>query len=154
MKSIGKFIFSVLFCEGVGLLATPFTLAAIPTWYVSLNKPFFSPPNWVFGPVWTLLYFLMGIAFYLIWIQGKKKNLKAIYFFLIQLFLNFLWSILFFGLKSPFLGFLDILILEVSIFLTIKNFYSLSKIASYLLIPYILWVTFATILNFSILVLN
>ncbi len=151
-----KFAVAVIGCELVGALATPFTLSAIPTWYSTLNKPAFSPPNWVFGPAWTTLYFLMGVSAYLIWQKGpKKKQVKeALAYFLAQLFFNFIWSILFFGLRSPILGLIDILILWVLIVMTIIKFYRLSKPAAYLLIPYLLWVSFATILNISIVLLN
>lgn len=143
-------------CEFVGIISTPFTLAAIPTWYSTLNKPPFSPPNWIFGPVWTTLYFLMGISAFLIWQKGlKKKQVKeALLYFVAQLFFNFIWSILFFGLKSPTLGLFDILVLWVLILVTMIKFYKISKPAAYLLIPYILWVSFATILNLSIVLLN
>lgn len=153
---ISKLIISIAGCELVGLGSTPFTIAAIPTWYASLNKPFFSPPNWLFGPVWTLLYFLMGVSVFLIWrLYLKKQKVKrAVTIFSIQLGLNFLWSFLFFWLHSPILGFIDIVALWIMIILTILKFKPLSKWAAYLLIPYLLWVTFATLLNFSIVVLN
>ena len=140
----------------VGLAATPFTISAIPTWYQTLQKPTFSPPNWIFGPVWTILYFLMGVAAYLIWIKGLEKMAvkTALKFFLVQLLFNFLWSILFFGLHSPILALIDILILWILIVITVIKFYKISKTASYLLIPYLLWVSFATILNLSIVLLN
>ena len=156
MSKFLKFAISVIGCELVGILATPFTLSAIPTWYSTLNKPSFSPPNWVFGPVWTALYFLMGVSVYLVWEKGlKTKQVKeALFYFLAQLFLNFIWSILFFGLRSPILGLVHILVLWVLILITTLKFYKLSKPASYLLIPYLLWVSFAAILNFSIVLLN
>lgn len=156
MRDIQKLIISVVGCELVGILSTPFTLAAIPTWYAGLQKPFFSPPNWVFGPVWTILYCLMGISVFLIWRGGfKKKQIKrGLGYFFIQLFLNFLWSPLFFGLHSPLLGLFDIMALLFFLVLTIISFYRLSKAAAYLLIPYLLWVSFATLLNISIEVLN
>ena len=156
MNKLSKFVASILICEGVGLISTPFTIAAIPTWYVTLQKPFFSPPNWVFAPVWTILYFLMGISVYLIWEQGlkKKKVKEALKFFLIQLALNFMWSLFFFGLRAPFLAFIEIVILWLAIFVTIKKFYPLSRLAAYLLVPYLLWVSFAALLNFAIVLLN
>lgn len=140
----------------MGILATPFTLAAIPAWYATLHKPFFSPPNWIFGPIWTILYFIMGVSAFLIWKKGlkNKKIQKALLYFIIQLFFNFLWSALFFGLHNPLLGLIDIVLLFISIILTITFFYKISKAASYLLIPYLLWVSYATILNFSLVVLN
>ena len=156
MKNFSKFLIAVVGCELVGVISTPFTLSAIPTWYQTLQKPSFSPPNWVFGPVWTALYFLMGVSAYLIWIKGfKKKNVKnALGFFIGQLTLNFLWSILFFGLHSPLLGLIDIIILWLLIITSIFKFYSISKTAAYLLIPYFLWVSFATILNLVLVILN
>ncbi|HSD98589.1 MAG TPA: TspO/MBR family protein [Patescibacteria group bacterium] len=156
MKDIQKFLICVMGCELTGIIATPFTISAIPAWYAHLHKPFFSPPNWIFGPVWTLLYFFMGIAVFIIWQKGakNKKVKKALAYFFIQLFLNFLWSIFFFGLRNPLLGFIDILFLLISIAITLFTFYKLSKTAGCLLIPYLLWVSFATILNFSLLLLN
>lgn len=156
MKDLPKFLVSVVGCELVGFLATPFTISAIPTWYAGLNKPFFAPPNWVFGPVWTLLYFLMGVAFYLIWKQDLKKKKVAIAtkFFLIQLGLNFIWSPIFFGLRSPFIGLFVILAMWGFIVITMKKFFSLSRSAFYLLIPYLVWVSFASVLNLAIVILN
>jgi tryptophan-rich sensory protein len=156
MKDIIKLLCSIIGCELVGILGTPFSIAAIPTWYTSLNKPFFSPPTWIFGPVWTILYFLMGVSFYLILQKGwKKKAVKnAGMFFIAQLALNFLWSPIFFGLKSPLLGLITIVAMWILIITTMKKFYPLSKLAFYLLIPYLLWVSFATVLNAAILILN
>lgn len=155
-KSLPKLIVSILGCQLVGLISVPFTFSAIPTWYATLVKPSFSPPNWLFGPVWTLLYLLMGLSFYLIWRQGwtTQKARTARNFFLAQLALNFLWSFLFFGLRSPFLGLLDILALLALITCTLRHFYPLSKPAFYLLLPYLLWVSFATLLNLSLVILN
>ncbi len=103
MKDWTKLVISILACQLVGLAGTPFTINAIPTWYTYLNKPFFAPPNYLFGPVWTLLYLMMGIAFYLIWRQGfRSKRVKSAgEYFLIQLGLNLIWSPIFFGLQSP-----------------------------------------------------
>lgn len=156
MKDWPKLIISVICCELVGLLGTPFTISAIPTWYANLNKPFFAPPNWLFGPAWTLLYFLMGVAFYLIWKRGlsKKKNKTAGMFFAAQLALNFIWTPIFFGLRAPLLGLIVIVAMWVLIVLTMKKFYPVSRLATYLLLPYLLWVTYATLLNAAIVVLN
>jgi translocator protein len=139
-----------------GFLGSIFTISAIPGWYATLIKPVFSPPNYVFGPVWSILYLLMGISAYLVWKEGlgKKKVKMALKIFFVQLALNTLWSILFFGLKSPTLSFIEIILLWILIFVTIKEFYQISKIAGLLLVPYILWVTFASILNVSIVLLN
>lgn len=149
-------LFSVGICFLAAALGSAFTTGAIDTWYATLNKPFFNPPNWVFGPVWTLLYLLMGISLYLIWITktDKKTKRQALTFFFIQLGLNALWSILFFGLKSPSAALVGIIVLLIAICLTIRNFLRVSKLAAWLLIPYLAWVSFATILNLSILLLN
>lgn len=157
-KDIFVLIAAILLCEAAGIIGSLFTAPSIPGWYATLNKPSFNPPNWVFGPVWTTLYALMGISLYLVWKKGqenKKIDIKlplAIFGF--QLFLNFLWSILFFGMQSPLLGLLCIIPLWLSIAATIFYFYKISKTAAYLLIPYILWVSFASILNASIWMLN
>lgn len=151
---ISKLVLSLLVCLGAGIIASVFTVSSIPSWFVTLNKPFFSPPNWIFGPVWTTLYILMGISLYLVWVSKSKIKQKAITLFFIQLELNVLWSILFFGMKSPILAFVDIVVLLITIFLTIKSFYPISRLAAYLLIPYILWVSFAALLNLSIALLN
>ena len=150
MKIAGKkLVLSILACEGAGMIGSLFTFQAIPTWYPTLVKPSFSPPNWIFGPVWTTLYLLMGISMYLIW--KKKKSLKL---FLVHLGINSLWSIVFFGLHSILGGMVVILILWSFIFLLVKDFYRINKTAGYLLMPYLAWVTFASILNFSLLLLN
>ncbi len=156
MKDIYKLVISVVGCELVGLLGTPFTINSIAEWYVYLEKPFFAPPNWLFAPAWTLLYFLMGVSVYLIWRQvWKRPEVKgAIKVFLAQLMLNFLWSPMFFGLRSPELGLINIIVMWIMIVLTMRKFYPLSKTAFYLLVPYIAWVSFATLLNASIVVLN
>ncbi len=156
MSKFVKLVASILICEAVGLISVPFTIASIPAWYATLNKPLFSPPNWIFGPVWTILYLMMGISAYLIWIKGlkNKKVRTALFYFLIQLVFNFFWSILFFGLHSPLLALIDILLLWFTILITMLQFYKISKPASYLLLPYLFWVSFAIILNFSIIILN
>ena len=151
-----KLIVSILICQGAGLVGSVFTSPAIPTWYATLQKPSFEPPNWVFAPVWTLLFLLMGISLYLIWSKGleDKKAKIAIVIFSSQLVLNILWSFLFFGFKSPLYAFIEIIILWLAILATIISFYRISKTAAYLLLPYILWVSFASVLNFSIMILN
>lgn len=156
MKNLPKLFVSVVGCELVGLLGTPFTISAIPTWYATLNKPFFAPPNWLFGPVWTLLYFMMGVSFFLIWKQGlqKKKIKTASMYFLAQLALNFIWSPIFFGFRAPLFALVVIVAMWAMIVMTMKKFYPLSRFAFYLLVPYLLWVSFATLLNAAIVLLN
>lgn len=151
-----QLILSIGICLGVGILGTLFTVAAIPTWYTQLNKPIFSPPNYVFGPVWTILYILMGISFYLIWTNNaKEKEVKsALFLFLVHLFFNASWSIVFFGGHQIFLAFLNILILWILIVALIIKFFKINKTAAVLLVPYLAWVSFATILNYNLWILN
>lgn len=151
--NVRTLVICVIICLVSGWLGSLFNIKSIPGWYSKLKKPRFNPPNWVFGPVWTLLYILMGVSFYLALISGKG-TLSAIIVFSIQLFLNILWSALFFGIKKPFLALAEIILLWFAIVINIVIFYGLSQIASYLLIPYFLWASFATILNFSIWKLN
>lgn len=151
-----KLIASIIICNAAGFIGSIFTFSAIPNWYQTLIKPDFNPPNWIFGPVWTTLYILMGVSLYLIWNKGIKTKYEktAIGIFSIQLVLNAIWSILFFGLKSPLYAFIEIIFLWIFIVLSIIYFYKISKPASYLLIPYICWVSFASVLNYFILILN
>ncbi|MBU1033961.1 tryptophan-rich sensory protein [Patescibacteria group bacterium] len=155
MKKIITLLVSIITCQLAGAIGSIFTFSAIPNWYSTINKPFFNPPNWLFGPVWTLLYLFMGIALYLI-LNTKKtaKRKTALVVFFTQLGLNSLWSIIFFGLHSPGLAFLEIIFLLTFIVLSILKFLPISKKAAYLLVPYLLWVSFASILNFSIFLLN
>lgn len=155
MKRLVKFVFAIIICEGVGILGSLFTLSQIPTWYATLNKPFFSPPSFIFGPVWATLYALMGISLVLALEKTpkKKKNL-IIGLFGLQLFLNFLWSIFFFRAHNPQLAFIDIIALLVSILGLIFMFKKFSKPSAWLLVPYLLWVSFASFLNLSIILLN
>lgn len=154
IKSWPLFIFAILLCEGVGILGSFFTFSAIYTWYVTLEKPSFSPPNFVFGPVWTMLYALMGISLYLVLASKAKGKGRAVKLFFVQLVLNAVWSIIFFGLKNPGLAYVEIIALWIAIYLTIKAFKKISKTATYLLYPYLAWVSFAAILNFSVWMLN
>lgn len=154
LEKIFKIGISVGICLGLGFISSILTAGSIPGWYDNLNKPWFNPPNWIFGPAWSVLYILMGISLYLFFSAKGKHKQSGLYLFFLQLALNFFWSILFFGLRNPLLAAVDILLLWAAILLTIKSFYKISKTASYLLMPYIAWVSFATILNISILILN
>ena len=156
MYRILKALAFVLVSEAAGIIGSIFTISSIPTWYPTLNKPSFSPPNYLFGPVWTLLYALMGIAAFLVWEKGLKKKevKKGLTLFFIQLVLNSLWSIIFFGFQNPTLALFEIIILWTFILKTTLVFYKISKSAGYLFIPYLLWVTFAAFLNLSIVLLN
>jgi tryptophan-rich sensory protein len=153
---IFKLILSVVICLGAGAIGSLFTASSIPTWYTTIEKPFFNPPNWIFGPVWTLLFIMMGVALFLVWNKGwqNKKVKIAMLIFGIQFLLNILWSILFFGFLSPFYAFVEIIFLWLAILVTIIYFYQISRPASWLLVPYILWVSFASVLNFFIWRLN
>jgi len=153
-NNILKLTISILVCQIAGLIGSFFTSPVIFTWYENIEKPNFNPPNWIFAPVWTILFILMGISLYLIWSNGLKNKKTAIFIFSVQLILNILWSLLFFGLQVPLYAFIEIIILWLAILLTIISFYKVSKIAGLLLLPYIFWVSFATILNFFIWQLN
>lgn len=156
ISNYSKFILNVIICQLIGIIGSTFTRSSVPTWYAGLNKPDFNPPNWIFAPVWFTLYFMMGTSSYLIWIKGiENKSVKiSLIIFLFQLILNALWTYFFFGLHSPFYAFIDIIALWIVILLVSLNFYRHSKTAGLLLIPYILWVSFAGVLNYYILVLN
>jgi len=151
-----KLILSIVLCQAAGIIGSLFTTPSIPTWYASLQKPWFAPPNWLFGPVWITLFTLMGISFYLVWNKGLKNKLvkKGLVIFGIQLLLNILWSFFFFGLNSPSYGLIEIIILWIAIGLTIFKFFKISKNAALLLLPYIAWVSVAAILNYYIWILN
>lgn len=141
-------------CLAIGIIGSVFTMSSIPIWYESLKKPSFAPPNWAFGPVWTTLYILMGISLYLV-LKKEVKNVKTqLIIFGVQLTLNVIWSFLFFGLQNPFYAFIEIILLWIAILFTSISFYRISKKASMLLIPYIVWVSFASILNYYVWILN
>lgn len=156
LKSLIEVAVSILICQTAGFIGAFFTASNVPTWFATIKKPVFNPPNWIFGPVWITLYFLMGIALYLIWLkrgEHPQANL-GIYLFLGHLVLNALWSAIFFGAHEICWAFAEIIILWASILFIMWLFYKIDKRATYLLIPYILWVTFASVLNYSICILN
>ena len=150
LKDWGTLVFFILICEGAGALGSLFTAGSVATWYVTLARPSFSPPNWVFGPVWGLLYLFMAVAAFLVW----KKRGKGLTLFWAQLFLNALWSPLFFGLQNPLLALLDIALLWILILLTTVFFFRTSRVSGTLMLPYLAWVSFASILNAAIVLLN
>ena len=155
-KQAGMLAASITVPLAAGFVGSLFTIPSIPTWYALLAKPSFTPPSWLFAPVWTLLYVLMGISFFLVWqknFKGADRN-TAIGVYALQLGLNILWSIAFFGWHSPFAGLIVIALLWLSIAATIAVFYRVSKNAAWLLLPYILWVSFASLLNYSVWILN
>ena len=151
-----KLIIAITVCEAVGVVGAFFTTASITGWYATLARPALNPPAWVFGPVWTTLFALMGIAAFLVWKKGlERRDVKiALGIFIGQLVLNTLWSIIFFGLHNPGAAFVEIIFLWLAILATIIAFAKISKPSAWLLVPYILWVSFAGYLNYSIWVLN
>jgi len=151
-----KFIISISVPLLAGFIGSFFTFGSIDSWYSGLNKPVFSPPNWLFGPVWTILYVLMGISVYLIWrkLEKNEKVRSAFIFFWVHLFFNAIWSIIFFGLQSPVLALVDIVIIWLMILMMIIWYWKIEKWSSILLWPYIIWVSFASVLNLSIVMLN
>lgn len=153
MKKYFMLIFFLASCFLAAWIGGRSTYPAIPTWYASLQKPSFNPPNTVFAPVWTTLYFMMAIAAWLIWKKVGIQN-KALAWFFLQLIANTLWSILFFGMHRPDLAFLDIIILWLLIGTTLFSFWKIDRKAALLLLPYWLWVSFAGLLNYFIWKLN
>jgi benzodiazapine receptor len=155
-RDIIKLAISILICQGAGFIGSLFTRPSIPTWYATLEKPPFTPPNGVFAPVWITLFALMGISLFIIWRRdlAEQKTRKALGIFGAQLAFNILWSALFFGLRSPLAGLVDIAVLWIAIALTCFYFFKISKAAGVLLVPYLLWVSFAVALNASIWWLN
>lgn len=156
MKNVFKLVFAIVACESAGLIGSIFTSPAIPGWYAGLIRPEIAPPNWIFGPVWTTLFALMGIAAFLVWKNGRdRQEVKiALIIFGGQLILNTLWSIIFFGLHNPGAALLEIVFLWLAILATIIAFARISRPAAWLLAPYILWVSFAAYLNYSFVLLN
>jgi tryptophan-rich sensory protein len=151
-----KLMIALIIPQIIAIMGSLFTTPEIGTWYVDLVKPSFNPPSWLFAPVWTSLFILMGIAAYLVWRKGldKKENKSALLIFIFQLSLNLFWSFIFFTLHNPGVAFTEIISLWFAILATIIAFFQISKAAGYLLIPYILWVTFAAFLNYNIWQLN
>ena len=157
MQKILRVATVVLTCVVIGYLSSRVTRVSIVTWYPTLVKPVFNPPNWIFAPVWSLLYVMIGVAGGRVWnrIEFDKENVKSAFkLFFAQLALNALWSYLFFGLHNPLLALIEIILLLIMIFETYTKFKKIDKVASILLIPYLAWVSFATILNASIWWLN
>lgn len=154
--NLPKLIASITLPLAVGGLGSFFTISAIPIWYSALNKPSFAPPNYVFGPVWTILYTLMGISLYRIWTKGtKKKEVRdALKLFAVHLVFNATWSIVFFGMHNIPLSLVNIIVLWALIVMVMIKFYKIDKKASWILLPYLAWVSFAAILNYNIFLLN
>lgn len=156
LMNIVAFLASLVVCFGAAAIGSLATTPSIPTWYTALNKPSFNPPNWLFGPVWTILYLLMAIAAFLVWQKGVGNNAvqMALSIFLLQLVLNSFWSIVFFGWHSPWGAFGVIIALWLAILWTIISFINILPLAGWLLVPYILWVSFAAVLNLAVALLN
>jgi len=149
------FIFFLFVTFLAAFIGNFFTAPNIQNWYAVLEKPSFSPPNWLFGPVWTILYFLMAVSAFLIWQERESpQRKKALTLYFVQLALNTLWSIIFFGWHNLGLAFVEIIFLWFFIFLTLTTFYRIKKLSGILFIPYLIWVSFASILNLAIWQLN
>jgi len=155
LKKLRVFIY-IAVCQVSGIIGTVFTGSKIESWYLAeLIRPSFAPPNWLFGPVWIILYTLMGIAWYLVWCEKKSKlRTQGLWMFGIQLVLNALWTPIFFGAQALALSSMVIVLLWGSIIATMYFFYHIKKITAYILIPYLVWVSFASVLNIAIWVLN
>ncbi len=155
-KFLVRVSFALGICLFIGFLGSLATQTSIDGWYLQLNKPSFNPPNWIFGPVWSVLFILMGIAAGIVWNKGfyHKWVQIALYHFGFQLLLNASWSLLFFGLNEPFWALIDIIALFVVLLFTIRWFKIVNTTAAYLLVPYAIWVAFAAVLNFEIWRLN
>ena len=151
-----KLIVSIVACQCAGLVGSIFAVSAIPIWFAALQKPSFAPPDWLFAPAWITLYLLMGISAFFVWRRGldNREVKAALIIFLMLLLLNALWSAAFFGLESPLYGLMVTVALWIAILFTIIKFFRISSVAGWILVPYILWVSFATALNISILILN
>lgn len=155
MKSLFvKIIIASLITLTLGIASGFSTIDSIANWYQYINKPSFNPPNWIFGPVWTALYLMMGISFGMIWHSTSNDKNRAMIFFGIQFLLNLGWSFLFFNLHQTGIAFIEIILMWFFILMTILSFYKINKTAAYLLIPYLCWVSFASVLNGAIWYLN
>ncbi len=153
-QAIGLVV-AVVVCYGAALLGNLATMPQIPTWYAGIAKPPWTPPDWLFGPVWSLLYAMMAVAAWLIWRQSDWKTAKSpLLWFAAQLILNSLWSILFFGMQKPAWSMVEVFFLWLAILMTVRAFWPVSRVAAGLLIPYLLWVSFASVLNVAIWQLN
>ena len=156
MNNTAKFFLSIAIPLAVGFTSSLFTITGTGSWYQEISKPTWNPPNWIFGPVWTTLYVLMGIALYLVWKDDRVSRIKdtALLLFVFQLIFNFSWSYIFFDRHQIGLAFAEILILLALIILTIISFSRVNKLAAWLLVPYVSWVSFAAILNYTIWQMN
>ena len=156
MNNIVRLIIAIIIPLVVGFTSGFFTTTGPGSWYQTLEKPTWNPPGWVFAPVWTALYIMMGVALFFVWKANNntRKQNRALFLFVVQLILNFFWSFIFFKLEEPGWAVVEIIVLWIAILATIFSFASISKLAAWLLVPYISWVSFAAILNFTIWTLN
>src|SRR5215203_4885092 len=156
MNNTGKLIIAIIIPLLIGFTSGFFTTTGPGSWYQTLEKPTWNPPGWVFAPVWTTLYIVMGVAFFFVWKTSTNIRIKniALFLFALQLVLNFFWSFIFFKLEEPGWAVVEIIVLWVAILATIFSFASISKLSAWLLVPYISWVSFAAILNYTIWNLN
>lgn len=154
MKELLKLLTCIIICQTAGIIGSFFTVASIDTWYNTLNQPSFNPPNWIFAPVWIILYCMIGISFYLVIREGYSTKKDYLLVFLAQLVLNAIWSIAFFGYQSIMAGFIIIVLLSIFIVILMIKGFKYSRWATYILVPYFLWVIFAAILNGFYLLLN
>lgn len=152
-----KLVGCILISGSAGFIGAMFTARSVKTWYVELAKPSFNPPGWLFGPVWTVLYIMMGVALYLVWERASQEKVNvtpAVVLFVAQLACNAAWSVIFFGQRQIFPALIEIALLWVLIVLTMVYFWKVSPVAGMLLVPYLLWTSFAVVLNYSIWQLN
>jgi translocator protein len=156
VREIPRLIISIIIVFLAGAVGTVYTLQEITTWYVSLTKPSWTPPNWAFGPIWSTLYVLIGISLFLVWREGlDRKDVRlAILVFAVQLVLNVVWSLVFFATHNIFGGLVLVILLWISILVNIIVFYRISKPAGLILIPYLIWVSIASYLNYTVFLLN
>ena len=155
LRTVGSLCFFLIICLSIGILGGIATSQSVHSWYPTLVKPTWTPPAWVFGPVWTLIYILIAVCGWLAYLQPHSRDRsKALLFFSIQLFLNAIWFPLFFGLRSPLLGLFDIILLWIMILATLLSLWKVSRLAAVLWLPYTTWTTFAAVLNTVIYVMN
>jgi len=155
LKRYAGLIGAIVLCQGVGGLGTIWTTDGVKNWYPKLEKPSFNPPSWAFGPVWTLLYAMMGASAWLTWRKGgEERTMRALQLFSVQMLLNMLWSFIFFRLRSPRWAFVEIVVLWLAIVMTLVAIWRVSRIAGLLFLPYLLWTSFALLLNARIWRLN
>ncbi len=156
MHSGVKLMWSISICLIVSFISSLITLKAVPVWYDRLLKPWFTPPNSLYSLIWTLLYIMMAVSLYLVWVRSSKSVYAkpAMFAFGAQLFLNFMWTVLFFGYQNPMYAFIDIILLWTAIIVAANYSYNVSRPAALLMVPYFFWVTFAGVLNYGILILN